>query len=556
MNRDLRQGMGKAAPPLLLLASLLIFAALKLFSLHYTATDENIYFYLAERMSEGFFPYRDFFHAHPPLHLLPLGAVYAIGGGFSLLAARGITALAVILAALLLYRMMARRNAWEALLAASLFLLSYAVLRLSTNFVGSNLVTLWVAVGLERLVRGRDTQSALAFALACFTLLNAVPAALGAGLVLFILDPRRGRRFALLGAGIFLCLNVGAVALFGGAFLDQVYFFHFGKTATPGASVALVVLGTLLYFDPWLMGGSLLGLLGLLLEPAVGSESKAAFRQRQPSGLERLRAAMAANPAPYFALGAALFSLVFLLTIARVAVYYFEILLLCLAPLAGFGIASLLRSLRQTLRAPTRVGLVSACVLVSVFIASQLPAFGWVSLPGTGGQRARHPWRSSGVAWVDSLARPLFQGGEEQKGRRRLAWTHYLWHEADHFDSATRLSDKVREVCDEEERIFGDSTSAPLVALMSGRRLFDDIADTNGLRFVGRPERMEALLAALGVDPPCAVVFRSRYGLFQLRHPRAWLMESYEPILRADSTTKTRSYRLLVPKRGEAPPGV
>src|SRR3989338_9365317 len=46
--------------------------------------DENVYFYMAKAMSEGQMPYRDFFYAHPPLHIFLLSVlinIWAVADG-------------------------------------------------------------------------------------------------------------------------------------------------------------------------------------------------------------------------------------------------------------------------------------------------------------------------------------------------------------------------------------------------------------------------------------------------------------------------------------------
>ena len=42
--------------------------------------DENVYFYMAKAVSEGQMPYRDFFYAHPPLHIFALATLIKIFG--------------------------------------------------------------------------------------------------------------------------------------------------------------------------------------------------------------------------------------------------------------------------------------------------------------------------------------------------------------------------------------------------------------------------------------------------------------------------------------------
>src|SRR6266704_1507956 len=51
-------------------AVVLVYVALKTYHLALASSDENIYFYMAARtVFGGLAPYRDYFFAHPPLHL-------------------------------------------------------------------------------------------------------------------------------------------------------------------------------------------------------------------------------------------------------------------------------------------------------------------------------------------------------------------------------------------------------------------------------------------------------------------------------------------------------
>ncbi len=532
----------------LFVLGLLVFGGLKLFSLEHSDSDENIYLYLADRMSEGALPHLDFFHAHPPLHLLPMALIFLFAGGFSLGAARLFAFVVVCGAAIALYRMLARRSPAEALIACVLFLFCFDILRLSTHFVGANLATLWVAIGLERLARRRDLQAAIAFALGGFTLPSAAPAAVGAAAVVLLLDRRRGLGLILMGGGIFLALNAIALALFGAAFVEQVYLFHLGKQANPAEN--LRVFRSIFSTAPWLMGGSLLGLMSFLIGADATGESR--DQSNEKSAFGGLRAVVEENAPLFLSLGAAVGSIVFLILTSRVFVYYFEVLLLCLAPLAAFGFACWLRCLHRVIRAPTRDGLVAAGVLSVVFLASQVPLLNLAAGRDADQKLRHHTWRGSGAPFVDALARPFFRNGEERVGRRYVGLTRYLWHEADVFESADRLAKKVSEVCAPDEVIFGDSTSAPLVALLAERRLFRDMADTNRMRFEGKPERIEALIASLESDPPCAIVYRDRHGLFHLERLKQWLVTHYAPALHTEDAGGLRSYRLYVPRSGGA----
>src|SRR6185295_7264364 len=56
-----------------------LFLVLKLYALHPAAADENVYFYMSVRTAfDGLWPYRDYFFAHPPLHILIAAAVFKV----------------------------------------------------------------------------------------------------------------------------------------------------------------------------------------------------------------------------------------------------------------------------------------------------------------------------------------------------------------------------------------------------------------------------------------------------------------------------------------------
>ena len=60
----------RAAPGAAFVVVALFYAALRTYQFHLADSDENIYFYMASRTAfGGLLPYRDYFFAHPPLHL-------------------------------------------------------------------------------------------------------------------------------------------------------------------------------------------------------------------------------------------------------------------------------------------------------------------------------------------------------------------------------------------------------------------------------------------------------------------------------------------------------
>ncbi|HXI04419.1 MAG TPA: hypothetical protein VNI57_14700, partial [Candidatus Saccharimonadales bacterium] len=141
-------GRGLLAADIAAGACFLFYALLKAYALAPALSDENIYFYMCRRIAEGALPYRDFFFAHPPLHLLAGSVVMALAG-FHLPLAKAIPATAAALAGLAIYRAGRRGGPWRGLLALILFLFSYDMLRASSHYTGSAEATALIAWALE-----------------------------------------------------------------------------------------------------------------------------------------------------------------------------------------------------------------------------------------------------------------------------------------------------------------------------------------------------------------------------------------------------------------------
>ena len=528
----------------------LFFIVMKSYALQPASGDENIYLYLASAMAHGELPYRDFFHAHPPLHLLPLAAFYRLDGAYSLLAARLLSGGATLVAGFLIARRQGRAFGVAGVIACALFLTSFDVLRISTHFVGSNLAAFWVALGLERLARSRDMQAAWAFSLGGFTLLNAAPAAVGATLVVAIANPARGLRLAGAGALITLVLNALAVAVCGGTYVEQVYLFHLAKTAASGQSFGVLI--SIVQSNGLLLGSASLGIVALIL--GSDTERKEATQLRGGT-LSRIRSELESRLPLYCAVGATLASLLFLVVSSRIFVYYVQVLFVCVAPLAGFGLVSLVDFLRvaisrsetdSTKRGEARVG---AAILLFMLVASQLsglmPGRDEVSREGES-QTVEHVWYGNGSEVIGSVLRPILWRDVERLGDSYWGLTRFLWHEADWFVSAPRLASEVSRRCGAGETVFGDSTATPLVALLADRKLALGEADTNHLRFSQGDGSASRFIADLEAAPPCAVVFRYDHGLFQLEIFRSWLDRHYRRVFETSNDQQTRRFELYI----------
>ena len=128
-----------------LLAVLLFYALLKLYSLNFVNGDEHMYFYMSLLVSKGKWPYRDFFFSHPPLQLYIVGGLYKIFG-YSLALSKSVPSVAALVSGVHVFLLGKRLvGRLEGVLATALFLFSFDVLRGSSHFTGANCA---LAVGL------------------------------------------------------------------------------------------------------------------------------------------------------------------------------------------------------------------------------------------------------------------------------------------------------------------------------------------------------------------------------------------------------------------------
>lgn len=483
------------------------FLILKSFAIAATPTDEFIYLYMGRRLAEGAIPYRDFFFAHPPLHLIP-GAILTKLFGFSIGLARAIPSAAALAAGAAVYRIGRRAGPAEGLVSFSLFLLSYDLLRTSSHYTGAVEATAALAWSLERALAGRLVASGLLAAGAGLTAFYALPPATALGLFL-LWTGGAWRSFAAAFLGGFLSVNALCCAVFGTAYWNPVIVYHFLKPEAADAhsgSEALVVAAE----NPWLFFGAV----------AAGALGLARGRSREPAWTS-------------VALGllASLAHLASLLLLRRVFVYYYVPAFPGLAIAAGIGLVDAVRAARPAPRPARSVGawtrLAAALVLAApVFVRPILAAAVSPFVPGYLGPQ-RYFWRDAPLpATLNDAIRMVFWR-ETPPTSWSSSVTRYLQHESLHFETPAHLAERLREVTGEQASIYGDSQTAPLVALLAGRRIALDEADTNLMRFRSGITSARDMVERLEVDPPEAVIVCPRRGFAHLPEMRAWLAAHY-----------------------------
>lgn len=492
--------------PVALALLLLFFGLLKSFALGPAVSDENIYFYDAWLMTQGVWPYRDFFFAHPPMHLIPGWLLFSVTG-FGLTVGKMLPMGAAAATGVGVY-VIARRAGGQVagVVAAALFLLSHDVLRASSHWTGINLSIAWLTWGLAAALAGRLRTAGVLFALGATTGFYVFPAALGVGVLLALKKARDSMRFGLAFLVPFLLINGFFWWLGGDGYLDGVYRYHALKPGLEGQTL-FDRLPSILFHDFFLVAGPLY-LLPLLRDA------------EQKTG--RWCALLAAG------------YLVFLGLLGQVFHFYFLLLFPACAVCGGLFVGWATGSRRNALIA-------GAAVLVGFLV---VPSFEY-QLGYFARQRGKtktyelppSPLPGSG------LVEALLWKPDRTIGRRHTGIQYYLWHESRRFDTARTMADRLKELAGPEDTLFGDSTSVPLVALWSGVPIATHMVDTNGMRFSSGITPPEEAIARLRGKVTWVLV-HSRRGFYQIDELRRFVEEDFEPV-QSFETRHHGTYRLL-----------
>ena len=226
---------------------LLLYLALKLETVSYSATDENIYFYAAKLFAAGKMPYRDFFFAHPPLHVMIPGLLsLAVGNHFVLL--KLVSVAASIASGLFLYLTARRAGLMAALATIGLFLFAHEQLQASTNLTGINLTVMFLCAAAWLAANRYPLAAGIVAGLSTLAGVYSAGPALGLSLLFFWLGWRPGLVYLGGLAGAAVGGHLLFWLLFRTRYVEQVFTYHFlkpskveGYLPTTGLDLALLV---------------------------------------------------------------------------------------------------------------------------------------------------------------------------------------------------------------------------------------------------------------------------------------------------------------------------
>ena len=215
-----------------LIAVLLFYALLKLYSLNFVNGDEHMYFYMSLLVSKGKWPYRDFFFSHPPLQLYIVGALYKIFG-YSLALSKSVPSVAALVSGVHVFLLGKRLvGRLEGVLATALFLFSFDVLRGSSHFTGANCALAVGLVAAYQAVAGRPLRAGILFAIGTFIGVYIAPLALMLAVMLAFRSWKESLRLlASYAVGCVVICVVFASAAGAHAFWYQVFGYNLNKIA-------------------------------------------------------------------------------------------------------------------------------------------------------------------------------------------------------------------------------------------------------------------------------------------------------------------------------------
>jgi hypothetical protein len=577
----------------------LLFLALKAFSLHWEIGDENIYFYMASATARhGALPYRDYFFAHPPLHLAPGVALFALGG-FNIVTARLIPIAAQLVAALFV-ALIARRHLGRAAAVVSvlLYLGAFDLLRASSHWTGINLSTMWMVIGLWALLGQRHRLAGITLALGVCTGTYVLPAAMMAAAVAVLTSRQAARRYL---AGFLVpwaAVQLSCLVIGGKAYLASVYLYHVEKPDAPGAAADMMVR---VFGDNFaLFWGAVLATTLALLRlrgdrvapqpvPAAaehGRQERKKGKRRRPERQQQLAARASDRAAPASTIGRlivgarralledgphavarlmtlwVLGTVIFIAVLPRVFPFYFLLLFPSAALLGGHLAGQLVEWAPLVRDGARRARTVAAlATLLALIVAGALlrgPIQHHLAPTYVRHQDRPMRWQDAPLpSIVNGVLRRWFFDDVARAETDYSTLQEYLYHEGQYFERAEELAQQVKARSRPEQRLFGDSSTAGLVALLAGRRLAGDEADTNTMRFRSGLTDPAALIRRVDT-PELALVLvhgdlsRSgapRYGLFaSLPEFTAWLDRGFRVVYQVQDRTK--GWYFLLGRRG------
>jgi hypothetical protein len=198
--------------------------------------------------------------------------------------------------------------------------------------------------------------------------------------------------------------------------------------------------------------------------------------------------------------------------------YYWVAMIPILAVVGSLGMLHLAWKLRENPVGPVALILL-LCLLPTRAIADwglTQPLSTERTAPGTVDELAFR--RSSPTPFLDELQQSLFYKSHVVRGELESPLNRYLWAKKKSFSIPEVVAKEVNRLLPEGATISGSSTSAPLIALLAGRRMAAEQVDTNFKVFSTKLRSDEEFWTEACSDDLAAII--STGGYFTPRYLR------------------------------------
>ncbi len=480
------------------------FVILKSVGIRPTIADENIYFYMAENLVHGKLPYKDFFFAHPPGHLIFIAPFFLFG--FDLVTAKLIPVIFTMTGALFVYLAFRRvGNKTAGIIFLFFYLYAYQVLMGSSNLNGENIIVFFLALSVYLAVRGNYILSGVAAALAVSSGLYALAGVMAIGLMIGFLNNEKDHKITLAphvryfsGFTLSFLLVFGVSYLVAGDdFLNGVFRYHALK-APKGGRISIfsqsniwqilsnyqhnfnvfwkekVLLRSFYFHSPVYLAafGYILTVVSKLIIKKQRKAGKRIFNRDDVLAFLGITATF-------------LFVLQFA-ALNEIYDYYFVPMLLFTVLPASVFVAKVFTAV---IRFPTYGWLAIPAMLLLFWLSLPLSAAAmhalWPKETEHAGEKVFYDWNEP-VAFnsLAGLCKKSFFSNYRVRGKVTPFYQHYIWNKS--LGLSMGLDEVVlyiRQNLKKGSTISGAANVAPLVALLSDVRMANNEADLNHKRF-------------------------------------------------------------------------
>jgi 4-amino-4-deoxy-L-arabinose transferase-like glycosyltransferase len=189
-------------------------------------SDENIYFYMAKLILEGFVPYKDFFFASPPLQIYIISFFMFLFGN-KLILLKLIPIIATIISSYFIFGIVKKKfSEKEGLIASVLYLFSFLVLTTTDHSTGVHLSAMFITGLVYFIYYDQPFVAGLFASLALLTRLYAPFPIIGAGLYLLIFERKKLWKLTLGCVSLFLFVGIIMQIISHGKFLEDIFLFR------------------------------------------------------------------------------------------------------------------------------------------------------------------------------------------------------------------------------------------------------------------------------------------------------------------------------------------